>query len=275
MSIQCIALDLDRTTLDGSGRLSPENRRALEYAIAKGVHIVIASGRSFASLPRDVVAVPGIEYAITSNGAAVYHVPTGTRLHSYAMTPESVRRILEVAAEEPVVCEAFVDGAAYAHDAYVADPVQYGATPQAVGYIQSTRHPEPDIAGFIRRHITCLDSLDLIVREDAAKQRIWARLEDTVPDIYITSSVRQLIEISHRDAGKHSGVRFVAKRLGLSPSDIAAFGDGDNDADMLAFVGCGIAMANASPACLAAADHVTLDHRENCVAHGIFHILHL
>ena len=58
MSIQCIALDLDRTTLNGEGRLSPGNRQALEYAIAKGVHIVIASGRSFASLPRDVTAVP-------------------------------------------------------------------------------------------------------------------------------------------------------------------------------------------------------------------------
>ena len=263
MPIQCIALDLDRTTLDGEGRLSPGTRRALEYAIAKGVHIVIASGRSFASLPRDVTAVPGIEYAITSNGAAVYHVPTGTRLHSYAMTPESVRRILELVSEEPVVCEAFVDGTAYAHAAYVADPVKYGATPQAIRYIQSTRHPEADITGFIRRHINRLDSLDLIV------------LRRSVPDIYLTSSVQQLIEISHRDAGKHSGVRFVAERLRLSPADIAAFGDGDNDADMLSYVGCGIAMANASPACLAAADHVTLDHREDGVAHGIYHMLKL
>ena len=96
-----------------------------------------------------------------------------------------------------------------------------------------------------------------------------------MPDIYITSSVRQLIEISHRDTGKHSGVRFVAERLRLSPADIAAFGDGDNDADMLSYVGCGIAMANASPACLAAADHVTLDHREDGVAHGIYHMLKL
>ena len=94
MSIQCIALDLDRTTLNGEGRLSPGNRQALEYAIAKGVHIVIASGRPFASLPEDVTAVPGIEYAITSNGAAVYHLPTGRRLHSYAMTPGSVQAIL-------------------------------------------------------------------------------------------------------------------------------------------------------------------------------------
>ena len=275
MSIQCIALDLDRTTLDGSGRLSPGNRRALEHAIARGVHIVIASGRPFASLPRDVTAVPGIEYAITSNGASVYHVPSGTRLHSYAMTPDSVRSILTLIEEVSVACEAFVDGEAYAHADYVSDPMKYGATPQAVSYIQSTRHPEPDIAGFIRRHISALDSMDIIVRDEEMKKRLWTQLEDTVPDIYITSSVRQLIEISHRDAGKHSGVRFVAERLHLSPADIAAFGDGDNDADMLAYVGCGIAMANASPTCLAAADHVTLDHREDGVAHGIYEILHL
>ena len=275
MDIKCIALDLDRTTLDGSGRLSPGNRQALEYAIGKGVHIVIASGRAFASLPRDVLAVPGIEYAITSNGAAVYHIPTGTRLHSYTLLPRSVEELLRLTDGEPIAYEAFVGGEAYADAAYVADPVGHGATPQAIPYIQSTRHPEADITGFIRRHIDRLDSLDLIVREEADKQRIWARLEDTVPDIYITSSVRQLIEISHRDAGKHSGVRFVAERLRLSPADIAAFGDGDNDADMLSYVGCGIAMANASPACLAAADHVTLDHREDGVAHGIYHMLKL
>ena len=275
MSIQCIALDLDRTTLNGEGRLSPGNRQALEYAIAKGVHIVIASGRPFASLPEDVTAVPGIEYAITSNGAAVYQLPTGRRLHSYAMTPGSVQAILALAAEESVVCEAFVDGQAYAHAPYVADPVKYGATPQAVRYIQSTRHPVEDMATFIRLHLAELDSMDLIVGEETTKRRIWTRLESTVPDIYVTSSVQQLIEISHRDAGKHSGVRFVAERLGLSPADIAAFGDGDNDADMLSYVGCGIAMANASPACLAAADHVTLDHREDGVAHGIYHMLKL
>ena len=60
MDIKCIALDLDMTTLDREGRLSEENRQALEYAIGKGVHIIIASGRSFDSLPADVLAVPGI-----------------------------------------------------------------------------------------------------------------------------------------------------------------------------------------------------------------------
>ena len=113
MSIQCIALDLDQTTLDANGQLAPETRAALEHAISRGIHIVIASGRAFGSLPADVLAVPGIEYAITSNGAAVYHIPSGKCLHNYTLTPTSVRQILLATENEPVVYEAFVKGVAY------------------------------------------------------------------------------------------------------------------------------------------------------------------
>ena len=81
MDIKCIALDLDRTTLNAQGRLSDGNRKALSHAIEQGVRIVIASGRSFHTLPKDVLSVPGIEYAITSNGAAIYNIPTGKCLH--------------------------------------------------------------------------------------------------------------------------------------------------------------------------------------------------
>ena len=169
MNIQCIALDLDRTTLNAEGRLSPVNRQALEHAISKGVHIVIASGRAFASLPQDVVSVPGIEYAITSNGAAVYHIPSGRRLHGYLLEPQSVRDILRLTAGEEIACEAFIEGAAYADAAYVADPVAHGATPQAIPYIQRTRRPEPDIRAFILSHAHQLDSLDLVVRDERPK----------------------------------------------------------------------------------------------------------
>lgn len=275
MDIKCIALDLDRTTLNAEGRLSPGNRQALECAIAQGVHIVIASGRAFDSLPRDVLAVPGIAYAITSNGAAVYHVLTGKRLHGYLLEPQSVRDILRLTSREPIAYEAFIEGVAYADAGYVRDPVAHGATLQAIPYIQRTRHPKADIRSFILAHIHELDSLDLVVEDEAAKVRIWADLQKAVPGIYITSSVQQLIEISHQDAGKHSGVRYVTELLGLSPDQTAAFGDGDNDADMLRYVGCGIAVTNASPACLAAADYVTASHDQDGVAQGIHDILRI
>ena len=275
MDIKCIALDLDLTTLDREGRLSEGNRRALEYAIGKGIHIIIASGRAFDSLPDDVLAVPGIEYAITSNGSAVYHIPTKRRLIGYTLEPYSVREIMSRTAYLPLTYEAFLSGVAYADAGYVKDPVAHGAAPRAIRYIQTTRHPEADIRGFILEHCGQLDSLDLVTGDPELKARTEDLLRRTVPDIYVTSSVPQLIEISHRNAGKHSGVRFVAELLGLSPAQIAAFGDGDNDADMLSYVGCGISVENATPACRSAALYTTARHDEDGVARAIYDILHI
>ena len=127
MAIRCIALDMDRTTLNPAGRLSENNRAALERAIARGIAVVIASGRTFTSLPADVLAVPGIEYAITSNGAAVYHLPTGKCLHRFLLEPASVERVLALTAGEDVTYEGFVDGQAYAERSYVEHPERYGA----------------------------------------------------------------------------------------------------------------------------------------------------
>ena len=275
MDIRCIALDLDRTTLDEYGRLPEENRRALETAMGKGVHVVIASGRPLGSLPQDVLAVPGIEYAVTSNGAAVWQLTTKTCIHRLTMTPRSVEAILDLTEGEPVAVEIFIRGEAWAAADYVRDPMRYGATPQAVAYVQSTRRPAEDIRALIRENLGELDSLDLVTGDRALESRLRETLARDVPDLYITSSIPGLIELSHKDGGKHSGVRFVAERLGIPAGAVAAFGDGDNDVDLLTWAGCGIAMANATPACLAAADAVTRDHRENGVAWGIREILDL
>ena len=60
ITVRCVALDMDRTTLNREGRLSENNRKALERVIASGVHIIIASGRAFETLPRDMVELPGV-----------------------------------------------------------------------------------------------------------------------------------------------------------------------------------------------------------------------
>ena len=275
MDIKCIALDLDRTTLNAQGRLSDGNRQVLLHVIEQGVHIVIASGRSFHTLPKDVVSVPGIEYAITSNGAAVYYIPTGKCLHEYKLTEASVSDILEVSSSYPVALEAFIDGTAYAEADYVNNPVGFGATPQAIPYIQSTRNPIHQMPSFLRRHQNQIDSIDVVVGNLRTKKEIWTKLDQTSKDIYITSSVSQLIEISHKNAGKHSGLRFIRDYLHLAPEQTAAFGDGDNDVDLLNAAGIGIAMENASPKCKSAADAVTLHHDLDGVAWGIKHILHI
>lgn len=273
MDIKCIALDLDRTTLNAQGKLSKANEEAIRKAVAKGIHVCIASGRAFDTLPQDVVSIPGIEYAITSNGAAVYRIQDKQCLRSYVLTEQSVKKILELTKDFPVTYEGFIRGTAYAAKEYIEDPVKFGATEHAVAYVQSTRHLQDDIVSFLKQHDDELDSMDIVVKDEAQKQKVIEVLKAEVEDIYITSSISQLVEISYKDAGKRSGVKFITEYLGLQPEQVAAFGDADNDIDMLEYAGCGIAMENASNGLLAVADVVTLHHDRDGVAYALKNIL--
>ena len=273
MNIKCIALDLDRTTLNAQGKLSKANEEAIRKAVAKGIYVGIASGRAFDTLPQDVVSIPGIEYAITSNGAAVYRIQDKQCLRSYVLTEQSVKKILELTKDFPVTYEGFIRGTAYAAKEYIEDPVKFGATEHAVAYVQSTRHLQDDIVSFLKQHDDELDSMDIVVKDEAQKQKVIEVLKAEVEDIYITSSISQLVEISYKDAGKRSGVKFITEYLGLNPKQVAAFGDADNDIDMLEYAGCGIAMENASNGLLAVADAVTLHHDRDGVAYALKNIL--
>ena len=293
MQIKCIALDLDRTTLDSQGHLSGENRRAIENAVAAGVYVVVASGRSLDSLPAEITDITGIRYAITSNGAAVYDLRERKCLRQFKMTPASVEDILrhtepermkdaygeaagmsEVEMSEiEISYEAFIDGKAFAESRYVADPVRFGAMPQAISYIQGTRAPVEDMRTFICEHKSELDCIDLVVKNEDMKHKLWKNLRENVRDVYITSSVRQLLEISHRDAGKESGAKFLLEYLGLAREELAAYTRSRVDSGLLKYAGIGFAVANASLECRDAADEIVASNDDNGVAQGINKIL--
>ena len=149
MSIRCIALDLDRTTLNSGGCLSERNRKAMEQAIESGIQIAVASGRSLDALPAEVLEIPG---------------------------------------------EAFIDGKPYAEKDYVEDPVRFGAMPRSIPYIQGTREPVENMRHFIQRHEEELDCIDVVVKSEEYKRQLWKTLEKQVRHVYITSSVKQLLD---------------------------------------------------------------------------------
>lgn len=249
------------------------NREALEQAIGRGIHIVVASGRSFYTLPEEIRRFPGIEYAVTGNGAAMYHIPSESCLHRHLLAEEDVLTIMEVTEKDSVTYEAFIDGTAYAGKEYIENPQVFGASSQIAEYVRMTRRPEKDINSFIMENRAKLESIDIIVNDENKKKDIWERVKKRTNNVYITSSTPHLIEISHKNAGKHSGIAYFIDLLGLKKEEVAAFGDADNDVDMLLNAGYGVAMENASKDCKAAADYVTKNHNEDGVAYGLREIL--
>lgn len=266
MAVKCIALDMDGTVLDGRGRLSKTNKEMIEEAVDRGIEVIIASGRPLHSLPEEICGIPGIRYAITSNGAAIYDIKAGECLKKSCLSSAAVEEILFWTDGKPVAFEAFIEGRAYAQREYVEDPTQFGASCHAVSYIKRTREPVDHMRTFLETHRGVLESVDVIVPEGALKRQLWRMMEEQIDDVYITSSVPQLLEISGLDSGKEKAAAFLLEYLGFEKEELAAFGDGDNDAELLAFAGTGIAMENGTEECRKKADRVTLTNEEDGVA---------
>lgn len=274
--ISMIALDMDDTTLRSDGTLSSNTESAIKEAISHGIEIVIASGRSYSSLPKDVINLEGIRYAITSNGAAIYDIQQNRRIYSLTLDSQSVMEILDLLHKENLCMEVFVDGVPHADARFVANPSKFGcASETAIQYIQSTRVPEKNIMAFIDQHINCLDSLDVRCTTLEARTQIEQMLQKNISNIYITSSLDSLLEIVNPNAGKGAGLRFLSRKLNILPSSITAFGNADNDIDMMEYAALGVAVQNATPHCLEAADIVTEDNDHEGVAQVIEESLHL
>lgn len=272
MAIKLIASDLDGTLLTDRKELSAKTREVLDAAASQGIYIVPTTGRSFDSVPEMIREYPGVEYLITANGGAVYSAKDRKRVYQCIMNPESVQAAIAVRKRETMVMEVVIDGIPYAEEEYVRDPIRYLVTEYGARYIKATRKPVKDILQFASEHAGELDSISFVCSHED-RNRLYASLEDEIPDIYVTSSVSNLLEIGHKDAGKGKTLLWLLNRLGISPEEAMAFGDADNDSSMLEAVKYGFAMGNATENCKKSAAYVTGTNEEDGVANAVLRFL--
>lgn len=79
------------------------------------------------------------------------------------------------------------------------------------------------------------------------------------------------MDIIAKGGGKVTGIRRYLEANGIGQEEIIAFGDGENDLEMLKFAGIGVAMGNAEPEVKQAADYVTADVDEDGIAKALHH----
>lgn len=273
MKIKLIATDLDGTFLTDRKEISLFTRETIQKTGEMGIHFVPATGRAFSAVPREVLELPHTEYVITSNGAAIYSVSRKKRIYQCLLDRESVEAVLRLELPSEVAMEAFLEGVPYSEKKHIENPEKYGATAYGAQYVKKTRHPVEDIRAFIKEHSADMDSLSFISADRAKREAVLQMLKEHVPGIYVTSSVSHMLEIGHHHAGKGKTLKYLLDLLEISPQEAMAFGDADNDIDMLTEVKYGIAMGNGAEHCKKAAFAVTDTNNEDGVAKGILRFL--
>ena len=276
MKIEMLAFDLDDTALDGHGRLTEKTRDAFIKAAESGIEPVIASGRSFYSLPEELFDIPGVRYAICSNGANLFDVKNKKCLKSFSLKPESVDQIVKLADDygDRIYLDAFIRGEPHS-DRRLLDTLLNNEkiSEHRKKYLKKTRRPEDDIRGFINQNKASLDCMNYNVFDTSLFGELFERLGKEVDDIYYTSSIPELIEISYKECGKGNGLRRMCEYLGIDIKNVASFGNADNDAEMIKLAGVGYAVSNSSQLALDAADEIIGPNTEEAVADKIFEII--
>ena len=276
--IRIIALDLDGTLLDSEKRLSEVNRAALERAAERGALIVPTTGRFFGMMPPAVRDLPFVRYAITINGAQVYDRETDTAIVRDEIPLDMALGVMEVLDRFDVIYDCYRQNWGWMTAALQEKAADYATNEHYLKMVREFRKPVPELKAHLKATANDGDvqKIMLFARNtqvsglssqvlDAIRLELAARF----PEIKVTSSTWNNIELNIRTAHKGNALKRFAEHLGLGLANCMAFGDGMNDFTMVEAAGLGVAMANAEPEVKRVAKWIAPSNDDDGVAAGL------
>ena len=269
-SVRLVALDLDGTLLSRNNEVTPATREAIARAVAHGVAVVPATGRPLASLPPVVAKLPGIRYAITSNGAAVWDLnsdPLGAVYSRYAnaaehTTSEPVCLIRRLMPEE-TAREAFALFQQYDGELSVFSDGLCIKTPEGIAKLEARRaqflsteakQSTTDgrftvvrgIESWMARHAGEIEKLCMFFDSKEKAQDVMP-LFLAMPGVEVVQGSPDNLEVTAAGVDKGEALLALADRLGIPHEQTMAVGDSGNDRAMLEKAGIAAVMANGMP----------------------------
>ena len=272
--IKIIAWDLDGTLLDSQKRLSSGNREALEQAAGKGILVVPTTGRFFGMMPQEVRDLPFVRYAITINGAQVYDRETDTAIVRDEIPLGTALEIMRLLDRYDVIYDCYRGNWGWMTAALQDKAADYATNEHYLKMVRAFRKPVPDLKRHLQETASEGDVQKVMLfatnrdRDVAGRclSEITCEINARFPEIKVTSSTWNNIELNISTAHKGNALRRFAEHLGLTLENCMAFGDGMNDFTMVEAAGCGVAMANAEPEVKRVAKIVTSSNDEDGVA---------
>ena len=254
------AIDIDDTLVGRDKQISPENRESVRTLQSLGCRIILATGRRHANALSNARHLGLEDFVVSTQGARAEHTGTGEVIHAATLNPHDARALIE---------EGITRG--FTILLWLKDEIVAQGAERWIEHYYEETHDDP---------VTPADPLAYL--DQPAEKVVW--LDETAPlfaaqqEILPQSAGRfnalmttnHSLEFAAPHANKDIGVAAVARYYQIPRDAVLAFGDGNNDASMLAWAGLGVAMAHGRPSAHAAAKLIAEegDHR-SALARGI------
>jgi Cof subfamily protein (haloacid dehalogenase superfamily) len=255
------AFDLDGTILRRDLKISGRVLAALEGLRGRGVRLVVATGRSFEGA-REHAERLGFEDQdplICYGGSMVRRMNGETLLHRTLERGSSVE-VLEWAADRDLHARVFVDGRV----------VTSRDTPAALRHMRRSEWPDVSVvdspADWLRESEEEPTKLVLVDRPGDVERWLEEARAAFAGRLFVTRSLPHYVEVGGLEGTKSRALESLCERWGIDPGRVIAFGDAENDVDMLRFVGHGVAVGGMTAEVREAADAVAPPVDEDGVA---------
>jgi Cof subfamily protein (haloacid dehalogenase superfamily) len=254
--VDAFVCDLDRTLIGEDAVLRPRTRAAIAAARAEGIRVIVATGRMFrAVLP--YLEQAGLEDPVVCyQGAAVVDPRDGTFLLHEPLQLDLAREAI-----------AALEEAGHSPNCYVGDELFVATeTEYSRAYAEFQHIPVTavgDLLDWLHEAPTKLVAVGK--PEELAVLRVGLA-ERLGPGAFVTTSLPFLLEVGNASVSKGTGAAWVAERLGFAAERAVAFGDGENDLELLEWSGYGIAVETANPLLRERADWICPGPDEEGVA---------
>lgn len=263
-----IALDLDGTLLTDDKTISEKNKRVLKKARDEGHIVMIATGRPFRSSEMYYHELELDTPIVNFNGAFVHH-PLDAKwgVHHSPLSIDVAKDIVEALDDFKyynIIAEVIDDVYVHYHDEKLMDIFNLG---------------NPKITtGDLRRYLKTSPTSMLIHSDEEDVKKIRAHLSEVhaeVIDHRSWAAPFHVVEIVKYGLNKAVGLKKASDYFQIPPERIIAFGDEDNDLDMLEYAGRGIAMGNAIDVVKNIANDITLTNEEDGIGVYLNDLLNL
>lgn len=254
-----IALDLDGTLLKSDKTISEKTKTVLNKIQNDGHMVMISTGRPYRASEMYYKELNLQTPIVNFNGAFIHHpLDAGWGTYHQPLPLNTVKEIIEVTDHysiHNIIAEVMDHIYLHFHDEKLIDIFKLG---------------NPDVTSGDLRRFLKNDPTSLLIHSDEENvKKINRYLSETQAEVIEQRSWGApfpVIEIVKHGINKAIGVKKVADYYGIPKNRVIAFGDEDNDLEMLDYAGYGIAMGNAIDAVKQVAKDVTLTNEEDGIA---------
>ncbi len=237
------------------GRLHERTLDALRAARAAGLDVIVVTGRMVQSVRRYLKPAGLNEPVICYQGAVVADAD-GHWLRHEPIPLELAREAIAAVEAEGLALNVYVDDELYV-SAVTNEARDYA------GFQGLEIHEVGSMLDWLAAPPTKLVCVGEPKRLDGVESRMKEHFGERM---YISKSLPYFLEFAAPGVTKGAGLDFLAAHMGFTPERTVAFGDGENDVELVEWAGYGIAVANAHPRVKAAADWVCPSAEEQGVA---------